>query len=58
MQNVYAQILKYVPLNHKEAEWPLAEFTLLTDKIAQTQAPALQEMMEFGDPQTFTSKDR
>jgi len=50
--------LKFVPLNHKEAEWPLAKFTLLTDKIAQTQAPALQGMMGFGDPQSFTSKDR
>jgi len=40
-QNVYSWILKFVPLNQKEAEWPLAEFTLLTDKFAQTQAPAL-----------------
>jgi hypothetical protein len=47
-----------VPLNQKEAEWRWQKFTLLTDKIAQSQAPALQGIMGFGDPQSFTSKDR
>jgi hypothetical protein len=44
--------LQLVPLSHKEAVWPLAKFTLLTDKIARTQAPALQAMMGFGDPKS------